>query len=197
MNIGLLGLQGAIDEHDVAIKNAGISLGLKISTTRVTLPEHLEGLDGIILPGGESTAMIKQGTRSGLLQRLNEMLNQGFPAFGTCAGAILLSKRVRRNPESPLTEGAFPFLDIEILRNGYGTQKDSFSVSLEVKNFSKKFEGVFIRAPIISSYDPTVEVLSEVRGNAVLVRSSKIMASTFHPELTSDTRIHQIFLESL
>ena len=195
LKIGLLGLQGAIEEHEVAIVNAGLSLGIQVETSRVTLPDQLDGLDGIILPGGESTAMIKQGNRSGLLPKLNSMLIEGFPAFGTCAGAILLSKRVRHTEVSPVTQGAFAFLDIEILRNGYGTQRDSFSTKLEVKGFKEQFEGVFIRAPIIS--DPgTTEVLASTRGHPVFVKSGRIMATTFHPELTEDTRIHSMFLKT-
>lgn len=196
LKIGLLGLQGAIEEHEVAVMNAGRTLGLEVQVSRVTLPEQLEGLDGIILPGGESTAMIKQGTRSGLLPRLNSMLAQNFPAFGTCAGAILLSKKVRRTEDSPVTQGAFPFLDIEILRNGYGSQRDSFSTDLMIKGFEEPFEGVFIRAPIISE-PGTSEVLASTRGYPVFVRSGKIMVTTFHPELTEDTRIHSLFLKSI
>lgn len=193
MIIGLLGIQGAIEEHERALLHAGADLGLNIELRRVTLPDHLEGLAGLVIPGGESTAMIKQGTRSGLLSILNKMLNNGFPIFGTCAGAILLAKHVKKTTESPITNGAFPYLDIEILRNGYGTQKDSFTMKFQV--LEKEFEGVFIRAPIISSVGKTVEILAEARGNPVFVKAGNVIATTFHPELTEDSRIHEIFLQ--
>jgi pyridoxal 5'-phosphate synthase pdxT subunit len=198
LNIGLLGLQGAIEEHEAAVVNAGNKLNVSVKLFRVTLPVDLEGIDGIIMPGGESTAMIKQGTRSGLLPVLNELIKTGLPVFGTCAGSILLATKTRRNSNEEIVNGAFPFLDTIIMRNGYGTQKDSFSKKLEVKGFDRSFEGIFIRAPIIESVNsPDIEVLATFNNTPIFVVNKNIMATTFHPELTDDTRIHELFLQKV
>jgi 5'-phosphate synthase pdxT subunit len=197
INIGILGLQGAIEEHEAAIANAANKKGIVINVKRVILPEDLIDIDGIIMPGGESTAMILIGERNGMLNAVREKIRQGMPVFGTCAGAILLSQQVRRNASSPVKEGAFPFLDIEILRNGYGRQVDSFTIDLNIKDQDKPFRGVFIRAPVISHISDEIEVLSEVRNSPVFIRYNKIFATTFHPELTNDSLIHELFLESL
>lgn len=195
LKIGLLGLQGAIEEHEASLRDAANKLNLVVTISRVTLPEHLEELDGIVMPGGESTAMIKQGNRTGLLPKLKLLMDEDFPAFGTCAGAILLAKETRRNIDSPVIPGAFPYLEMQILRNGYGTQRDSFSTKFKIKDLDEDFEGVFIRAPIIENTESGVEVLSKTRGHATFVRKGNIMATTFHPELTEDSRIHQEFLK--
>lgn len=194
LQIGLLGLQGAIEEHEQMVKQAGKELGIKVSTRFVLLPEDLKGLDGIIMPGGESTAMIKQGKKTGLLDSLRDRLNAGFPAFGTCAGAILLSKRVKRDSKSEETEGAFPALDITTLRNGYGRQKDSFSVKIHINKIDTDLDAVFIRAPIIENIGSGVEVLGIFDEHPVIVQSGKIIASTFHPELSGKPDVHKYFL---
>ncbi|RMG28066.1 MAG: pyridoxal 5'-phosphate synthase glutaminase subunit PdxT [Methanobacteriota archaeon] len=195
--IGLLGLQGAIEEHEATVKEAGKNLGINIEIRQVLLPEDLDGLDGIIMPGGESTAMIKQGSKSGLLPALRDLLANGFPAFGTCAGAILLAKRVKRNAESEIKEGAFPVLDMTILRNGYGRQKDSFSVPLHISKIETDLDAIFIRAPIIEEIGEELDVLASFDGHPVIVQKEKILASTFHPELSGNTGIHQYFLKMI
>lgn len=197
INIGILGLQGAIEEHEAAIANAANKKGIMINVKRLILPEDLENTDGIIMPGGESTAMILIGERNGILKAVREKIKQGIPVFGTCAGAILLSQQVRRNADSPVNEGAFPFLDIEILRNGYGRQVDSFTIDLNIKGQNKHFKGVFIRAPVISHISDEIEVLAEVRNTPVFIRHNQIFATTFHPELTDNTLIHELFIESI
>lgn len=194
LTIGVLGLQGAIEEHEQATLGAASKKGVEVKIRTVLLPEDLEGLDGIIMPGGESTAMIKQGTKSGLLPTLRDFLERDLPAFGTCAGAILLSKRVKRDEGSSIIEGAFPILDITTLRNGYGRQKDSFTTHLEIKSISPQFEAVFIRAPIIEEAG-NVEVLAKFKEKPTMVRHSNIIASTFHPELSESTAVHEFFLD--
>ncbi len=193
--IGLLGLQGAIEEHEASIKEAGTRLGIEINIRHVLLPEDLDGLDGIIMPGGESTAMIKQGTKSGLLPALRKRLADGFPAFGTCAGAILLAKHVKRDAKSEIREGAFPVIDMTILRNGYGRQKDSFSVPLHIAKVGTDLNAVFIRAPIIEEIHPEVDVLATFDGHPVIVQKDNVLASTFHPELSGNPDVHSYFLK--
>ncbi len=190
-----MGLQGAIEEHEASVRSAAKALGIQLDIHTVLLPEDLEGLHGIIMPGGESTAMIKQGKKSGLLQALRNKLEDGFPAFGTCAGAILLSKRVKRDAHSEITEGAFPILDQTILRNGYGRQKDSFAVKLPIRGIVDEIEAIFIRAPIIEKTGEELKVLAEFGGKPVFVQQGNIIASTFHPELSGNNGVHKYFLK--
>lgn len=192
--IGILGIQGAIHEHETIVQNAAKNIAMDIDVRLVVLPEEIESVDGLILPGGESTAMILIGSKTGMLDAILERIKSGIPTFGTCAGAILLAKHVKRNEDSTEKPGAFPFLEIEILRNGYGRQKDSFSTELKINQLDSEFTGIFIRAPVISKTSDKVEIISQLAGNAILVRQGNVMASTFHPELTNDTRIHEMFL---
>ncbi|MCY3410229.1 MAG: pyridoxal 5'-phosphate synthase glutaminase subunit PdxT [Candidatus Heimdallarchaeota archaeon] len=196
--IGILGIQGAIVEHEQALRRAAADLRMEIEILHIVLPEELDKIDGIVMPGGESTAMILIGRKNGMLQAVRSKLEGGLPAFGTCAGAILMAKSVRRNEESPESEGAFPFLDINILRNGYGRQKDSFSTHLLSEYFGEEpLPAVFIRAPIIKSVGDNVETLLTFQNHPVLIKQGNILASTFHPELTNDSRIHKEFLKQI
>lgn len=153
-------------------------------------PEDLEGVEGLVLPGGESTALRKMMVEAGLKGPLNELLKQGVPCFGTCAGAILLAKQVDGK------RGFFSVLDAKVSRNAYGRQVDSFETTLTARGLGK-VRAVFIRAPIIESVSPNVQVLASFQGKPVLVRQGKILAATFHPELTSDMRVHKYFLKML
>jgi 5'-phosphate synthase pdxT subunit len=195
LKIGVLSLQGAIEEHERSLISAAAKLEIDLEVNRVILPQEIQRVDGLVLPGGETTAMINIGTRNGMLDAVRSRLTEGLPTFGTCAGAILLSKEVRRSVHSKTTEGAFPFLDIEILRNGYGSQRDSFSTLLSLNGQEKKFHGIFIRAPLISSVGNQVKVLSFFDNNPVLIQQGNILASTFHPELTENSIIHEHFLK--
>lgn len=195
LKIGVLALQGAIEEHLEIIAQAGQNLGLSVELIRVIDPQDLEGLDGLVMPGGESTSMTLIGGKSGTLEAVQYLLDQGIPTFGTCAGAILLSKNVKRNEKAEEKTGVFPQLDVHILRNGYGRQVNSFSTKMEINGFDKSFEGIFIRAPRFSSIGSNIDVLAETRGDPVLIRNDSILAATFHPELTTDTRIHEYFLK--
>lgn len=197
MNIGILAIQGAIEEHERAILAAATSLQIDVKLNRVILPHELEGLDGLVLPGGESGAMKLIGQKSGMLQAVHRALERNLPVFGTCAGAILLSKNVRRRKETELKKGAFPFLDIEMIRNGYGRQADSFSTIMDIQGIGENFKGIFIRAPRIIKISPEVEVLATLNEEPVLIRQGNILASTFHPELAKDTRIHEEFLKTV
>ena len=195
LKIGVLALQGAIEEHLDIVARAAKKLGLDAEVIRVINPSDLEGLDGLVMPGGESTSMTLIGGKNGTLKAVQDLLDRGIPTFGTCAGAILLSKSVKQNERAEEKTGVFPKLDVHILRNGYGRQVDSFSTKIDINGFEKPFEGIFIRAPRFSSINSDIEVLAETRGDPVLIRHGSILAATFHPELTQDTRIHEYFLK--
>lgn len=181
--VGLLALQGSFDLHAKALSCLGVP------SREVRKTSDLEGLAAIILPGGESTVMSLLARKSGLFDALQSLGREGLPMFGTCAGAILLG----RGKEPPPRLGV---ADVELLRNAYGRQVDSFSAPLELRSFPEPFHGIFIRAPKMMPADG-VEVLGEHDGDPVLVRSGRTLLATFHPELTNDLRIHRYFLEQV
>jgi pyridoxal 5'-phosphate synthase pdxT subunit len=183
MNIGVLAIQGDYDAHKARLEQ----LGAKV--TLVRKPEQLEAIDGIVIPGGESTTFLNFLKEHGFLDKLRDFVSIK-PTFGTCAGAILLAREVENPPQISL--GA---LDISIRRNGYGRQIDSSICEAETKLGDPLLEMVFIRAPRIVRTGKDVEVLAAAGGDPVLVRQGKIMAATFHPELSPDTRVHQEFLK--
>jgi 5'-phosphate synthase pdxT subunit len=183
MKIGVLALQGNFREHLAMLERLGIE------GVEVRLPEQLDGLAGLIVPGGESTAI----GRLARLYGLDEAIEQ-FPApiFGTCAGMILLARdAVDGTPDQPL----LGLLDITVRRNGYGRQVFSFEADLALDGAERPLRGVFIRAPRIESAGPTVGVLAELDAVPVLVREGRVLAAAFHPELTDDTRVHELFLQ--
>lgn len=195
--IGIFGIQGAIVDHEIAIKKSAEKLGIDFEIIKVKTKEDVEIINCLIIPGGESTTMRLLGQKNDVIDKINLSIDGGLPVFGTCAGAILLSKNVKKDEISETELGLFPFLDMMILRNGYGRQKNSFSSSLKIEGISNDFEGVFIRAPIIESVNDKVEILSTFDEKAVLVKSNNIFASTFHPELTLHTDIHELFLKNV
>jgi len=182
LTIGVLALQGDYDAHRQTLSRLGVRSVL------VRKPEELDSIDGLVIPGGESSTFLKFLEREGFLTKLRDFVSHK-PAFGTCAGAILLAKEVV-NP----TQESLGVLDIAIQRNAYGRQIDSSIVTVPTKLDGAPMEMVFIRAPRIERTGPGVEVLAERDHHAVLVRQGKTIAATFHPELSSDTRIHELFL---
>ena len=181
--IGVLALQGAYDAHAKTLKALGAEPRL------VRVPAELEGLDGLVMPGGESTTMLKFLDRNGFFEVLKEFVHR-TPTFGTCAGAILLASRV----ESP-AQRSLGALDITVERTAYGRQIDSTILSSDTTLPGGPLEMVFIRAPRITKTGPNVETLAMRDGDPTLVRSGNLMAATVHPELSSDTRVHQAFLD--
>ena len=184
--IGVLALQGDFREHREAMER------LQVSTGEVRLPRDLDGLDALIIPGGESTTIVRLLKSSGLLEPLQTLAHEGFPMWGTCAGMILLAKR--------LDETGIPALqamDITVRRNAFGRQVDSFEADLSIPALGDvPFHAVFIRAPIIEDVGPEVEVLARLPdGTPVAALQKRILATAFHPELTPDTRLHQFFLD--
>jgi 5'-phosphate synthase pdxT subunit len=181
--IGVLALQGAYQAHVATLE----SLGARTRLVRV--PAELDGLDGLVMPGGESTTMLKFLDRNGFFDILKEFV-QTKPTFGTCAGAILLARNVT-NP----AQRSLDALDITVERNAYGRQIDSTILTAETSLPGGPLEMVFIRAPRIAATGPGVEVLARRNGDATLVRAGHLMAATFHPELSTDPRVHQSFLD--
>ncbi|MFZ0214885.1 MAG: pyridoxal 5'-phosphate synthase glutaminase subunit PdxT [Candidatus Dormiibacterota bacterium] len=183
--VGVLGMQGAYREHLRALERAGAR------TRIVRTQQDLQGLDGLVIPGGESTTMQILLERMGLMDTLRETVRGGLPTLGTCAGMILLSEHITDGRAGQKSFGALP---ITVRRNGYGRQVDSFEVSLEVAGLEGgPFPGVFIRAPLVE--DPgTADVLAWLDGYPVAVREGSVMALAFHPELSGDGRLHEAFL---
>jgi len=183
--IGVLALQGAYEAHARALRALGAEPRL------IRTPDELAGLDGLIMPGGESTTMLKFLERNGFFDILKSFA-QTTPTFGTCAGAILLATEVENPPQRSL--GLLP---ITVERNAYGRQIDSSILEEETTLPGGPLEMVFIRAPRIRAADPAVETLASRDGFPTLVRLGHLMAATFHPELSADTRVHQLFLETV
>jgi 5'-phosphate synthase pdxT subunit len=183
--IGVLALQGAVREHVRALERLGVE------SREVRTPQHLGDVKGLIIPGGESTTVGKLMARIGLDAALKDFAESGSPIMGTCAGMILLARKV--------DEGGQPLLglmDIVVRRNAFGRQVDSFEQDLDIAGFNGvKFRGVFIRAPYIVEAGRGVEVLAEVEGKGVLARQGKLIAAAFHPELTDDMRLHKLFVD--
>jgi 5'-phosphate synthase pdxT subunit len=183
VTIGVLSIQGDYDAHRQRLEELGAAVVL------VRKPEQLRGLDGIIIPGGESSTMLKFLERDGFLEKLRDFV-ETKPVFGTCAGAILLAKEVDNPPQPSLG-----VMDIRVRRNAYGRQLESSIRQTESKLAGGPLEMVFIRAPKIETTGAGVEVLATAGDDPVLVRQRKIMAATFHPELSTDTRVHAEFLK--
>ena len=184
--IGVLALQGDFQEHREVLQR------LEVLAPEVRVPRELEGLDGLIIPGGESTTIVRLMRTSNLLEPLKELAADGFPIWGTCAGMILLAKRLDVTGISALEA-----MDVRVCRNAFGRQVDSFEVDLHVPVLGDApYRAVFIRAPIIEDVGPNVEVLTRLPDGApVAAREGRLLATAFHPELTSDLRFHRYFIE--
>lgn len=187
MLIGVLALQGAFREHEKALS----ACGEDVETRQIRLPEHLEGIDGLVIPGGESTTMGKLMIRYDLLEPIRELGQRGLPIFGTCAGLIMLSRDINGSEQPRLG-----LMDTLVERNAFGRQVDSFEADLPVECLGpESFRAVFIRAPYIMKVGPGVEVLARYEEKIVFARQGKFLAAAFHPELTGDLRVHRYFLE--
>ncbi len=190
MKIGVLALQGDFREHIHMLRELGAE------AVEVRLPEQLRDLDGLIIPGGESTTIGKIATQYGLIEPIREMVAQGKPVWGTCAGMIVLAKDV--GMRQPLVG----VMDVKVKRNAFGRQVDSFETDLnvpEINNGDKNpFHAIFIRAPLMESVGNGVKVLAKLEdGSIVAARQGNLLATSFHPELTHDPRFHKYFLEKL
>jgi len=186
MRIGVLAVQGAFIEH------IDILHQLKVEALPIRLPAELNGLDGLIIPGGESTSIGKLMQDYNLVSKVKELGKNGLPIFGTCAGMILLASQTSDSEVKPLG-----LIDITVRRNAFGRQRESFETKLEVPALGKEpFPGVFIRAPVIEQANGNVEILARLDDStSVAARQGKILVCAFHPELTSDFRFHRYFLD--
>ncbi len=185
MRIGVLASQGAFAEHITILHQ------LEVEALPVRLPRELTGLDGLIIPGGESTSISKLMRDYDLLNEVENLANSGLPMFGTCAGMILLAKEISDADAAPLR-----VMGITVRRNAFGRQKDSFETELSIPVLGKKpFPAVFIRAPLIEQVSSGVEILARLSDSTIVAaRQKKLLASAFHPELTNDLRFHRYFL---
>jgi pyridoxal 5'-phosphate synthase pdxT subunit len=184
--VGVLALQGDFREHAEILRRLGVE------PVEVRGVEDLEGLAGIIVPGGESTAIGNLMVSSGLLDAVRSFFYKGGPVWGTCAGMVLAASATT-GPRQPL----LGLMNALVERNGFGRQVYSFEQDLDVEGFDEPFTGVFIRAPFFEDVGPGVEVLSEIDGRVVAARGENILVTAFHPELTDDTRFHEYFLREV
>ena len=186
MKVGLLALQGAVGLHASALRDLGAA------PVEVRAPAQLDDVDALVIPGGESTTMSKLLDTSGLAEPLRARLADGMAVFGTCAGMILLAGRVLDGRPDQRTYSA---IDITVRRNAFGRQVDSFEADLQVTGLDGPFHAVFIRAPFVEEVGAGVEVLASVGEHPVLCRQGRVLTSAFHPELTADRRLHELFLD--
>lgn len=184
MRIGVLSLQGDVREHILALRRCGVD------AAPVRYAEEIEACDGLIIPGGESTTIGKLIARYGLKEAVRSLPQRGRPVFGTCAGLIMLARDIEGSDQFRLG-----LMDMVVRRNAFGRQVESFEADLDIPALGEApFRGVFIRAPIIHSVGPDVEVLACHDGDIVLARQGKLLTAAFHPELTDDLRVHRYFL---
>lgn len=182
--IGVLALQGAIAEHIRSLESAGAE------AVAVKRTEELASLDGLVIPGGESTTIGKLMRKYGFIDAVREFAAQGKPIFGTCAGLIILANEIEGQDDAHLK-----LMDMKVARNAFGRQRESFETDLAIKGIEESVRAVFIRAPLIKSVGPGVEVLSTYKDEIVTARQGQYLAASFHPELTDDHRLHAYFLE--
>lgn len=184
MKIGVLALQGSVKEHVDMLKKC------RVEPVIVKLPRDLKEINGLIIPGGESTTLGKLMKEYGLDKTIKRRYQEGMPIYGTCAGAILLAKEIVDSKQPKLG-----LMDISIKRNWCGRQIDSFETELNI--FDKPFRGIFIRAPVINSFHNGCKIIAEFENKPVMVEQGNLLVSTFHPELTDDLRLHKYFIEMI
>ena len=185
MRVGVLALQGAVSEHIDMLRESGSEEAVPVRKI-----EEIEKIDGLVIPGGESTTMGRLITAFNLENIIRKRVQEGMPVYGTCAGMILLSSKIERRDQFK-----FGFMDLEIVRNAFGRQVNSKEIDLNIKGFDMPFHAVFIRAPVGKNAGAGVEVLSEVSEGIVFARQGNVLVSAFHPELGSDLRVHRYFLD--
>ena len=195
LNIGVLAVQGDVAENILATKMALDELGLEGIVNEVKTPEQIDDLEGLIIPGGESTVIGTLSLVNGSLKKIKEKIANGMPVFGICAGMIMLSKKAKDRIVGEMDQPLLDFLDVKIERNAFGRQKDSFESYISMDKIGiPKFQGVFIRAPSIIEAGKDVEVLSKFNEKIVAVKQGNIIGTSFHPELTGDLSLHKYFI---
>lgn len=196
--IGVLALQGDVEENIRAATNALEEMNQKGKVISVRYPEEIMKIDGLIIPGGESTVMgLLIAIKNGLLDSINKALQRRLPVMGTCAGMIVLAKRSYDRVVGNKKQLLLGALDVEIERNSFGRQHDSFESNLDISGIGNDFKGIFIRAPSVISTGPQVQILSRFDGKIVAVQQENIIGTSFHPELSGDNRMHKLFIEQI
>ena len=186
--IGVLALQGAFERHQRVFQKLGVD------AVQVRMPADLAEVDALVMPGGESTTMSQLLESSELFEPISLRIKQGLPVFGTCAGMILLSKKILDGRDDQLS---FEAIDIDVQRNAYGRQIDSFEAEIKIDSLNNSFNAVFIRAPRIVSLGSDVHALAYCGDDVVLARQENILVASFHPELANDVRLHELFLKGV
>jgi len=195
LNIGVLAVQGDVAENIMATKMAMEELGIEGIVNEIKNPEQISDLDGLIIPGGESTVIGTLSLVNGSLKKIKEKIASGMPVFGICAGLILLSKKVKDRVVGEMDQPLLDFLDVKIERNAFGRQCDSFESEISMEKIGvPKFPGVFIRAPSIIETGRNVEIISKFNEKIIAVKQGKILGTSFHPELTDDLSLHKYFV---
>ena len=195
INIGVLAVQGDVAENIMATKMAMEELGIEGIVNEIKNPEQVSDLDGLIIPGGESTVIGTLSLVNGSLKKIKEKIASGMPVFGICAGLILLSKKAKDRVVGEMDQPLLDFLDVKIERNAFGRQRDSFESDISMEKIGiPTFQGVFIRAPSIIETGRNVEVISKFNEKIIAVKQGKIIGTSFHPELTNDLSLHKYFV---
>ncbi len=187
-SVGVLALQGGVAEHATILRE------LNFNVIEIRTPDILDSISALFLPGGESTTLLFLMNRWGLTEPIKRMGENGFPIFGTCAGAVLLSSHISEM-EHEIKQESLRLADVKAIRNYFGRQTGSFIEDISIQGLEDTFRGVFIRAPLLQPLSEKVDILSSVDDGPVLVRQDNLWLSSFHPELTSDNRLHRLFLE--
>ena len=195
LNFGVLSIQGDVLENIISVKAAIDALGIDGTVTSVKTPDELSKVDGLVIPGGESTTIGQLSKFNGSLKILKEKIEQGMPVLGICAGMIMLSKTVQDKVVGKIDQPLLNILDIKLERNSFGRQRESFESDISLDSIGiPKFNGVFIRAPSISDVGSDVEVLSKFNEKIIAVKKNNVIGVAFHPELTNDISLHKYFV---
>ena len=195
LNFGVLSIQGDVLENIISIKSAIDALGIEGTVTSVKTPDELSKVDGLVIPGGESTTIGQLSQFNGSLNILKEKIEQGMPVLGICAGMIMLSKTAQDKVVGKIDQPLLNILDIKLERNSFGRQRESFESDISLNSIGiPTFNGVFIRAPSISDVGSDVEILSKFNEKIIAVKKNNIIGVAFHPELTSDISLHKYFV---
>jgi 5'-phosphate synthase pdxT subunit len=199
IKVGVLGIQGDIEENILSTVEALKKLNLRGTVESVRYSEYIAELDGLILPGGESTVIGSLLSIQGkVFQTIEKKIKEGMPVLGTCAGLIMLSKRTYDKVIGETKQKLFGMLDVVIERNAFGRQHESFEVDLEIPVLGKEpFRGIFIRSPIVNNVGESVTILTKLNDKIVAVKQNNIIGTSFHPELSADIRLHELFIKDI
>lgn len=196
LNIGILAVQGDVAENSFATKMALEQNGIEGVVREIKSPEQIPELDGLIIPGGESTVIGQLSLVNGSLKQIKEKISSGMPVLGICAGLILLSKKAKDRVVGEMDQPLLDLLDVKVERNAFGRQRDSFETEISMEKIGiPKFKGIFIRAPSIVEIGKNVEIISKFNEKIVAVKQGNILGTSFHPELTDDLSLHKYFVK--